>query len=129
MANVSLYALTAIMPIDLKIMERTSLHRAKTERRCLLLNSNHLIERPITPAEMSHPADRCKITYERIFNQEELQLEVESNDLIFTDGSKLNDQVGSAWVRTNKEATIETAVSVTKLGTYCSVFQAEALAL
>lgn len=83
-------------------------------------------EKRVSFLQAPHPASEQDIIFECLQPRaiEDLQL---PNDLIFTDGSKLEGMVGAAYVHWRRGVEVQTRKM--KLGSLCTVFQAELYAI
>ncbi|XP_063823714.1 uncharacterized protein LOC135073460 [Ostrinia nubilalis] len=88
------------------------------------------LENPCPPSKLLHPSDRIGIRFEEITSTPELtQAGANHTWLIFTDGSKIDDRVGAAFVVKDSANTQPSVIKKFKLHDDCSVFQAEMLAV
>lgn len=121
-------SLAQLTPLPAKIMEVSDNLTSKLRGNTRFLPTDLSIDLPISPSELLHPSLRKCITYDTATTLSEL------NDLgftdwiqIYTDGSRNNDKVGSAFVILHPNNTQLTKKF--KLHECCSVFQAELLAI
>ncbi|CAK1546865.1 unnamed protein product [Leptosia nina] len=78
------------------------------------------------PTELPHPADEPRLSFEHYKTELRLDEQADATN-IYTDGSKTDDGVGAAVVLRRLDRELKT-VKI-KLATYCTVFQAEMVAL
>lgn len=116
--------LAGILPLDLRIQEAAALYEAK--RGAL---PPALVDREAErmAPERVHPVEHLDLEF--ICLEDQQQVDAYSNKAvrIFTDGSKIEGKVGAALSMWNSEA--ETKACKFKLSTYCTVYQAELLAI
>lgn len=118
--------LTGLLPLDTRIREAAALYRAKQGQSIDGLPSDREVEKPVCHLKAPHPSEQIAITYQCINTEEDLNLQAGALN-IYTDGSKLQGKVGAAvscW-----EAGMEKKTAKLRLEEYCTVFQAELLAL
>lgn len=116
--------LARIFPLDLRLRENAQLYEIKRGKPLKELPGRKL-EARISPFQLRHPAKRKRLKYGNVSNQEES--DIIGGLKIFTDGSKIDDRVGAAiscW-RNGKEVHRAKVL----LASYCSVFQAELIAI
>ncbi|XP_049886736.1 uncharacterized protein LOC126381283 [Pectinophora gossypiella] len=122
----SALVLTGILPLDLRIQEAASLYEARRGV-CHPALAGGEIERVASALQMPHPAEQGAIELRHLVDEEQYRANCDSEVRIFTDGSKIEGKVGAA-------LSIWTGVAETKtrklaLPSYCTVYQAELLAL
>ncbi|XP_063893008.1 uncharacterized protein LOC135117540 [Helicoverpa armigera] len=119
--------LAGILPLDIRIREAASLYEAKGGGPQPTLGDRE-IERMASALEAPHPAKLVTLQYDSIADDEEYRNRSEEFAVrIFTDGSKIQGKVGAAlslW-----DSTTETKALKLTLPSYCTVYQAELLAL
>ncbi|CAK1549484.1 unnamed protein product [Leptosia nina] len=117
--------LTGILPLHLKIEEAAVLYKVK---RGLSppLSLDAVMEGRENPAEMPHPAHEPLLTFKTYDSELDLETQIDTSNF-FTDGSKFDEGVGAAVV-IFKENVLKKFVKI-KLASYCTVFQAEMVAL
>ncbi|XP_063897101.1 uncharacterized protein LOC126053517 [Helicoverpa armigera] len=119
--------LLAGIPLDIRIREAASLYEAKVGVPQPTLGDRE-IERMASALEAPHPAELVTLQYDSIADDEEYRNRSEEFAVrIFTDGSKIQGKVGAAlslW-----DSTTETKALKLTLPSYCTVYQAELLAL
>ncbi|CAK1554338.1 unnamed protein product [Leptosia nina] len=121
----SVQILTGILPINLRIEEAAVLYRVKRGLSPLpYLDAD--IETRVRPNELPHPADEPRLTFDHYSLELGLDEQTDATN-IYTDGSKTDDGVGAAVVLRRLDKELKT-VKI-KLATYCTVFQAEMVAL
>ncbi|XP_037292537.1 uncharacterized protein LOC119188787 [Manduca sexta] len=85
------------------------------------------VERPVAYGELEHPAQRSMVRYRCLADGAEVNQITSQCLCIYTDGSKIQDRVGAAisiW-----ENAAETRSKKFKMESFCTVYQAELLAL
>lgn len=118
--------LAGMIPLDLRVREAALLYESRRG-----INRPELADREVErmePAlEAPHPADRMVLEFASLHNQDLLDHNSGYEVQIFTDGSKLEGRVGAAlsvW-----KNGVETTARKLALSRYCTVYQAELLAL
>ncbi|XP_063617206.1 uncharacterized protein LOC134790367 [Cydia splendana] len=118
--------LAGLLPLDLRIREAASLYEAKKGLPHPVLGDREIEQ--MTPAiKAPHPAERASLEFGRLMDEEQYQRNTNFDLRIFTDGSKIEGKVGAAlslWNSTEEIRAIKLA-----LPSYCTVYQAELLAL
>ncbi|XP_041973362.1 uncharacterized protein LOC121729040 [Aricia agestis] len=117
--------LAGIIPLDLRIKEHAHQYEIKRGKTLDLLNSQK-IEGKISSFTLPHPAETVNIRFSLITSQEEIREDIESFNY-YTNGSKLNGGVGCGISRWKNG--VEISGNNFKLTHYCSVYQAELLAI
>ena len=121
-------ALGDLIPIDLRIKELAELEDVKLSKTTRFLPSDREYQSRVRFTERSHPSNMFKSDYKEVLSQEVSVAYERSSDLsIYTDGSKMDDNVGSAFIVRSNGSTVKT--KQLKLENYCSVFQAELVAI
>ncbi|KAG6462664.1 hypothetical protein O3G_MSEX013397 [Manduca sexta] len=118
--------LAGILPLDIRIREAALLYETK-KGYCRRLVGDREVETPVAFIKKSHPSQRTDQKFKCLVDGAELARHVGGNQCIFTDGSKLEGKVGAAlsiW-----DGAAETKTVKLKLEPYCTVYQAELLAL
>ncbi|CAK1592792.1 unnamed protein product [Parnassius mnemosyne] len=122
----SALVLAGILPLDLRVREAASLYEAKKGVPQPVLAGRE-VERMASAVEGPHPAERLELEIISLVNEEQLNKHSEINVHIFTDGSKIEGKVGAAlseWKNKTENKALKLA-----LPTYCTVYQAELLAI
>lgn len=117
--------LARIIPLDLRAREQKDLYEVKRGRPIEEWPDARVEDR-VHPHDHPHPAQRPELTFRCITSQEDL-LEVEGLPSAYTDGSKIEGKVGMA-VSLHENGR-ERCYSTHRLADYCSVFQAELMAI
>ncbi|XP_045453723.1 uncharacterized protein LOC123663025 [Melitaea cinxia] len=118
--------LSGILPLDLRAVEQRELYLVKRGKPLPTLPGREL-EMRASPFLLPHPALREKIKFEDINGRAELaKIDIHKTQ-IYTDGSKLEGKVGGAV--TYWQDGRETGHAKFSLPDYCSVFQAEMVAI
>ncbi|CAK1541875.1 unnamed protein product [Leptosia nina] len=121
----SVRILTGVIPLNLRIEEAAVLYRVKRG----LMPPPYLDASMVTrtkPTDLPHPADEPRLSFEHYKTELRLDEQADATN-IYTDGSKTDDGVGAAVVLRRLDKELKT-VKI-KLATYCTVFQAEMVAL
>ncbi|KAL0878793.1 hypothetical protein ABMA27_003823 [Loxostege sticticalis] len=122
----SALVLAGVLPLDLRIHEAASLYRIKRGAAVPGLCDRE-IER-LTPAmEAPHPAQTSQLELTCLKDRDDVDANSSCAVKIFTDGSKIDGKVGAAlsvW-----EGDAETKTVKLYLSSYCTVYQAELLAI
>jgi ribonuclease HI len=105
-------------PITMIIDELSKLHSITKDRQTKRIIDSSLYEKPVHFTDRPHPAKRY------VINEEE---EIESEIKIYTDGSKIEDKVGCAFVAYREENTVYEMKY--KLASWCSNNQGEMFAI
>ncbi|XP_037296687.1 uncharacterized protein LOC115455319 [Manduca sexta] len=118
--------LAGILPLDIRARENASLYEIKRgySRRVV---GDREVERPVAYGELEHPAQRSMVRYRCLADGAEVNQITSQCLCIYTDGSKIQDKVGAAisiW-----ENAAETRSKKFKMESFCTVYQAELLAL
>lgn len=115
--------LSGLLPLDLRIQEAASLYEAKRGKPQPHIGDRQLeTKAPYTSA--THPAESKRLSFQLLENEEGME---PMENQLFTDGSKIEGKVGASLSCWNSGA--ETKAQKFKLETYCTVFQAEMLAV
>lgn len=118
--------LTGILPLDLRIREVASLYEAKKGLNHVVLGDWE-IERMALKMDAPHPADQMCLGFVSLVDEEKYSANQNFEVRIFTDGSKIEGKVGAAlsiWKDDAEAKSVKLALSH-----YCTVYQAELLAL
>lgn len=118
--------IAGVLPLDLRIREAASLYEAKRGVPRPELRGGE-VERVVSALKSPHPAERINLDFATLANREQLDASAEFDVKIFTDGSKIGGHVGAALSIWRGDA--ETRTTKLKLSDYCTVYQAELLAL
>ncbi|CAK1589381.1 unnamed protein product [Parnassius mnemosyne] len=122
----SALVLAGILPLDLRVREAALLYEAKRGLPQPVLAGRE-VERMASAFEGPHPAERLELGIICLVNEEQVNKHSEINVHIFTDGSKIEGKVGAAlseWKNKTENKALKLA-----LPTYCTVYQAELLAI
>ncbi|XP_013142173.1 PREDICTED: uncharacterized protein LOC106106173 [Papilio polytes] len=122
----SVLALTWLLPLDLRIHEAALLYEVKKGHTQQVLGDLEL-ERPIRYAQTLHPAHLEGQQFDCKADGDEGTQRAVVDVNIYTDGSKIEGKVGAALSVWNSAA--EILCRKLKLGNFCTVYQAELLAL
>ncbi|XP_026745574.1 uncharacterized protein LOC113506922 [Trichoplusia ni] len=122
----SALVLSGILPLDLRIQEAAALYEARKG------SSRHIpgdreIEAAARFAETPHPALQMTLEFECLEDQEQVDSRNVQTVRIFTDGSKIEGKVGAALSIWDNDG--ETRNLKLSLAAYCTVYQAELLAI
>ena len=119
----SAVTIAGLTPIDIKICEKNNIFQIKHQKYGSICGLNcQLMERNIEFSKRSHPALSPNIiVIKGDHNSYDYDFEV------FTDGSKLETNVGSSFVVYKENSVYLTGIS--RIGTLCSVFQSELIAI
>ncbi|KAL0883533.1 hypothetical protein ABMA27_015688 [Loxostege sticticalis] len=118
--------LAGILPLDLRIQEAAALYEVKRGYSQRVVGDRE-VETPMPVVGARHPAEQRGVEFGSVVDGAELLQLDTSVCNIFTDGSKLEGKVGAAlslW-KGNEEVTSRKF----KLENFCTVYQAELLAL
>lgn len=118
--------LAGMLPLDLRIREVASLYEAR-KGVPQLEPRNMEVEKMAPVIKTPHPAERMSLDFDSLMNEEQYLNSTNFNFRIFTDGSKIEGRVGAALSIWNGDA--ETKALKLTLSPYCTVYQAELLAL
>ncbi|KAG6438775.1 hypothetical protein O3G_MSEX000212 [Manduca sexta] len=119
--------LAGILPLDIRARENASLYEIKRGFSQRVVGDRE-VERPVAFGELEHPAQRCTIAYRCLADRAEVSQAITDQGLtIYTDGSKIEGKVGAAFSVWENAA--ETKTKKLRLDSYCTVYQAELLAL
>ncbi|XP_063835567.1 uncharacterized protein LOC135084759 [Ostrinia nubilalis] len=122
----SALALAGILPLDLRIQEAAALYKARRGSPPPALGDRET-ESVIRFSEALHPAEHIDLEFMSLVDQQRVEQHNMQAVRIFTDGSKIEGKVGAALSVWNNEA--ETSSLKLALSAYCSVYQAELLAI
>ncbi|XP_026331733.1 uncharacterized protein LOC113239080 [Hyposmocoma kahamanoa] len=122
----SALVLAGILPLDLRVRESASLYEAKRGVFQPELGDRE-VEQMAPALESSHPAEHIGLEFVSLVDQEQLDSNSNFDLRIYTDGSKIEGRVGAALSMWNG-ATETKALKLT-LSSYCTVYQAELLAI
>jgi ribonuclease HI len=122
----SALALTGMLPLDLRIHEAAALYKARRGTSGALPDDREM-EMPVGPTETLHPARCVAMSFTALGDQEAVDRHTVQAVQIYTDGSKIDGRVGaslSIWT-----GGAETKAVKLCLAAYCTVYQAELLAI
>ncbi|KAJ0172561.1 hypothetical protein K1T71_011700 [Dendrolimus kikuchii] len=122
----SAMVLAGILPLDLRIQEAAALYEAKRGVPLPILG-DRLIERRVAYEKSPHPAEHVDLQFICLVDQGEVDQHKTQAVRIFTDGSKIGGEVGASLSFWDNDA--ETRNRRLKLPSYCTVYQAELLAI
>lgn len=122
----SALVLAGILPLDIRIREAAALYNIKKGIAKPMLDDGE-IETLTSYKDMPHPSLYVDMQFKSLVNQQELADNSKYNLRIFTDGSRIGDNVGASLSLWNNESEIQTLQL--KLSSYCTVYQAELLAI
>ena len=130
-SNVALYALTGIPPIEYTIENRIAIYKVKKGTTTASIPPYEL---PGNILRNGHPTERTPITTSIQNDPNITTCPVNHTHTIYTDGSKINGQVGAAVVIFDNNPpevspSIKPLIHTYKLDDKCSVFQAELIAI
>lgn len=120
--------LSGLLPLDMRIRENAQLYEAKRGKPQEILRGRK-VERRVCYLQAPHPAKEIAVDFVCLENMQPENLEHHqvSGACIFTDGSKIEGKVGAAISHWRNGS--ETRSRKFRLESYCTVFQAEMLAL
>lgn len=122
----SALVLAGLLPINLRINEVALLYEAKKGVAQVAIGDWE-VEQMALKIKAPHPAERIKIEYNNIMDDEQYNKNKNFNMRIYTDGSKIEGKVGAAISIWENDA--ETKALKFALPSFCTVYQAELLAL
>ncbi|XP_049868531.1 uncharacterized protein LOC126368553, partial [Pectinophora gossypiella] len=122
----SALVLSGLLPLDLRIKEAAALYEAKRGVPQPILGDRE-VERVVGYAQAPHPATHMKLGFVCLVDQEQVDCHNKQAVRIYTDGSKIDGKVGAALSVWDGDA--ETKTVKLKLSPYCTVYQAELLAI
>ncbi|KAJ0175889.1 hypothetical protein K1T71_009048 [Dendrolimus kikuchii] len=122
----SAMALAGLLPLDLRIKEVASLYEAKRGVEQPTLGDREM-ETRVAYANTTHPASQIELQFTCLMDQEQVDAQRLQAVRIFTDGSLIEGQVGASLSFWDNE--VETKSRKIKLASYCTVYQAEMLAI
>lgn len=122
----SALALSGILPLDLRIQEAAALYEA---RRGVTLSelADREVECRVKFSSIPHPAKHIALEFVSLVDQEQVDSHNNQEVRIFTDGSRIEEKVGAALTIWDSNA--ETGSAKLSLAPYCTVYQAELLAI
>ncbi|XP_068619358.1 uncharacterized protein [Battus philenor] len=120
--------LAGLLPLDLRVHEAVRLFEIKKGHSWQVVRDRDL-EVPVSCLRLPHPSGQVGVEFSCLGESaEEVRLATAAADLvIFTDGSRIEDKVGAAFCVMWDAAELHT--NKLKLGNFCTVYQAELLAL
>lgn len=119
--------LAGLLPLDIRIREAALLYEERKGHFRRVVGDRE-VERPVPVNRMAHPAANLDLKYGIIMDSAELEATNDQNALhIYTDGSKMEGKVGAALSIWKDE--VEVGSKRYRLEPYCTVYQAELLAL
>ncbi|KAJ2940785.1 hypothetical protein O0L34_g14902 [Tuta absoluta] len=122
----SALTIAGLLPLDMRIREAANLYATKkgySQR----VTGDWEIEKPVPFCDSPHPAELTEIKIGTVTDREQMAQHETGRLHIYTDGSKIEGRVGAAlslW-----DDGVETLTKKYKLEPFCTVFQAELLAL
>ncbi|XP_045536678.1 uncharacterized protein LOC123721595 [Papilio machaon] len=122
----SVLALAGLLPLDLRVQEAALLYEVKKGHSQQVLGDLDL-ELPVPYAQTQHPVHLEGLQFDCMADGDEVAQRAAVDVNIYTDGSKIEGKVGAAlsiW-----DGAAETLCRKLKLGNFCTVYQAELLAL
>lgn len=122
----SALVLAGVLPLDIRIREASTLYKAKRGVHLSVLGDREM-ERMAPAIESPHPSEQYELELGRLVDEEQYQSHSDYAVRIFTDGSKIEGKVGAAYSVWNQDR--ETKARKLTLPSYCTVYQAELLAL
>lgn len=122
----SALVLAGILPLDLRIQEAAALYEAKRGVPQPALGDRE-VERMELYTKIPHPAEHLCLEFLSLVDQQQVDAHNNQDVRIYTDGSKIDGNVGAALSIWSDEA--ETKYRKLKLPPYCTVYQAELLAI
>ncbi|XP_073961989.1 uncharacterized protein [Choristoneura fumiferana] len=122
----SALVLAGLLPLDIRIREAASLFEAKKGYSRRMIGDGEL-ERPLAAVDVVHPVEQTGTEYSCLAEGGEKSQSSNEGLKIFTDGSKIEGKVGAALSIWTDGA--ETRNRKFKLANFCTVYQAELLAL
>lgn len=123
-------SIAQLNPLPSKIQSIADIETTKFTGVSQYLPTDIPIERRAQPNSFLHPSHRLPISFNEIKTTEEFDIfrsDNYNNHLVFTDGSKIEDKVGSAFIIFKPNG--NNATNKYKLHNCCSVFQAELIAI
>jgi len=125
---ISAQALSGLLPLDLVVKRLYRLERVKRSKTLEDLPDDREYQGRQNWTTLPHHALRATVNYTEVRTDDQASEIMWSSALsIFTDGSKKDDKVGAAYVAFSPEGHVKTRK--VKLEDYCSVFQAELVAI
>ncbi|XP_063538128.1 uncharacterized protein LOC134747433 [Cydia strobilella] len=122
----SALVLTGILPLDLRIREAAELYRAR-KGLTRALPDDREVEVASRYTESPHPALCQELSFTSLPDREALERYAVQQVNMYTDGSKIEGKVGAS-LSTWKGEREDRAIKIT-LANYCTVYQAELLAI
>ncbi|XP_026327877.1 uncharacterized protein LOC113236103 [Hyposmocoma kahamanoa] len=122
----SALVLAGVLPLDLRIREMASLYEVRRGVPRPELRGRE-IEQMAPATRAPHPADHITLKFMSLVDQESVNANSDYAVKIYTDGSKIDGKVGAAlsiW-----SGAVETRPVKLCLPSYCTVYQAELLAI
>ncbi|CAK1582424.1 unnamed protein product [Parnassius mnemosyne] len=118
--------LAGLLPLDIRIQEAASLYAIKKDFSRRIVGDRE-VESKINFSETPHPADQVGLNFECLVDGAQIDQKDNKALKIYTDGSKIEGKVGAALSIWNDAA--ETCTRKLKLENFCTVYQAELLAI
>lgn len=122
----SALVIAGLLPLDIRIREAASLFEIKKGYSQRLVGDAE-IEKPTAFVDVVHPVEQIEIGYSCLADGAETSQDENNCLKIYTDGSKIQGKVGAALSIWTSGA--ETKTRKLKLANFCTVYQAELLAL
>ncbi|XP_045777032.1 uncharacterized protein LOC123875323 [Maniola jurtina] len=118
--------LAGILPLDLRVREAAALYEARKGVPQREIGDRE-VERMSSALRSPHPASHLDLEFKCLMDQEQLMANNDNDFNIYTDGSKIEGKVGAALSIWSDAA--ETKALKLALPSYCTVYQAELLAI
>ncbi|XP_045458461.1 uncharacterized protein LOC123668812 [Melitaea cinxia] len=118
--------LAGILPLDLRVREAATLYEVRRGVPQRIIGDRE-VERMSSALWSPHPACHIDLEFECLADQDQFKANCANDYNIFTDGSKIEGKVGAAlsvWAGAAETKTLKLA-----LPSYCTVYQAELLAI
>lgn len=119
--------LARLLPLDIRVKEAALLFQIKRGLSSRFVGDRE-VETPTCHTDIPHPSENIQLEFKSVADCETMDQDDHQGQKIFTDGSKIDGKVGAAisvWNENNTEIYLKKY----KLDSYCTVYQAELLAL
>ena len=127
-STIAALALADLLPLELRIREIIETEEVKLNGVTRFLQNDRPYQGRIRFTERYHPIERLQPKWLRVESEGAAERHERTvGTSIYTDGSKLNGCVGAAFVVRERNSIVKT--KKLKLERYCSVFQAELIAI